>query len=373
MKCWNLSVMCLMCWIFFSLSVTGCALNGADPSAGDSDARQAEPIRSVQGKADGDFSASCVDNCGGKAAAGCWCDSSCAAYGDCCLDKSEVCDAKPATCEGFCGGKNPAGCWCDEQCAKYGDCCADKAEICETPVDLCAGVNCEVAAPTCDGETLVTTTAASCDGNTGMCTSTTEKTVCPYGCVSDSCQDESVDVFASESCQGPGLSQAGLGALMPAGASKYALADYTLHERVRDCTTLTGCSAWQVMDPISLYYEVWGSTGGPITNPMGELQMRVAYDNTIELRTKHEDACGDIAASCTTTNGWVGCGYDVYGWMNGTSCTTSKTIVTSYRNEARIQLTGKITDHCFWASDTIKVNDNDSVWKEYQVVATATF
>ncbi len=31
--------------------------------------------------------------CGGKAASGCWCDSECSQYGDCCGDIENVCDA----------------------------------------------------------------------------------------------------------------------------------------------------------------------------------------------------------------------------------------------------------------------------------------
>lgn len=35
------------------------------------------------------------------------------------------------TCVGFCNGKAPAGCWCDSSCAEYGDCCPDYAPVCE--------------------------------------------------------------------------------------------------------------------------------------------------------------------------------------------------------------------------------------------------
>lgn len=38
--------------------------------------------------------------------------------------------ATGASCEGFCGTKAPSGCWCDTQCANYGDCCADRADAC---------------------------------------------------------------------------------------------------------------------------------------------------------------------------------------------------------------------------------------------------
>ena len=34
---------------------------------------------------------SCVGNCGGQASGGCWCDSQCASFGDCCSDKVSVC------------------------------------------------------------------------------------------------------------------------------------------------------------------------------------------------------------------------------------------------------------------------------------------
>lgn len=44
-----------------------------------------------------------------------------------CLDVPPALDS----CEGSCGGQAPAGCWCDESCAQYGDCCEDKVEQCD--------------------------------------------------------------------------------------------------------------------------------------------------------------------------------------------------------------------------------------------------
>ena len=35
---------------------------------------------------------SCIDDCGSVAPDGCWCDASCIDFGDCCIDKVEVCD-----------------------------------------------------------------------------------------------------------------------------------------------------------------------------------------------------------------------------------------------------------------------------------------
>jgi hypothetical protein len=34
------------------------------------------------------------------------------------------------TCSGKCGGQTAAGCWCDTECVKYGDCCADACQLC---------------------------------------------------------------------------------------------------------------------------------------------------------------------------------------------------------------------------------------------------
>ncbi|MFO7562124.1 MAG: M12 family metallo-peptidase [Enhygromyxa sp.] len=79
--------------------------------------------------------AGCEGACGAKSPAGCWCDSQCSQYGDCCGDYQEVCvspapDDEAGGCVGSCGGKSPEGCWCDSQCSKYGDCCDDKQQVC---------------------------------------------------------------------------------------------------------------------------------------------------------------------------------------------------------------------------------------------------
>ncbi len=34
---------------------------------------------------------SCIDSCNGRAPGGCWCDSLCNYYGDCCEDKVDQC------------------------------------------------------------------------------------------------------------------------------------------------------------------------------------------------------------------------------------------------------------------------------------------
>jgi|GEM_PF-2210609 len=38
--------------------------------------------------------------------------------------------ADPVGCQGFCGEKSDEGCWCDSTCESYGDCCDNKQETC---------------------------------------------------------------------------------------------------------------------------------------------------------------------------------------------------------------------------------------------------
>ncbi len=85
--------------------------------------------------------------CGQKSPDGCWCDNLCEQYEDCCPDKKSVCDDPqptptpnptptpdpnpgPNSCVGYCGGKAPGGCWCDTMCDLFGDCCGDKKQAC---------------------------------------------------------------------------------------------------------------------------------------------------------------------------------------------------------------------------------------------------
>lgn len=40
---------------------------------------------------------------------------------------------RPGSCSGSCGGLSSAGCWCDSLCHTYGDCCQDKISVCGYP------------------------------------------------------------------------------------------------------------------------------------------------------------------------------------------------------------------------------------------------
>ncbi|HZO13353.1 MAG TPA: hypothetical protein VFB62_08835, partial [Polyangiaceae bacterium] len=62
-------------WLCAAGSVAGC---NVDTSRGSQDATEA---------------GSCADVCGGQSEAGCWCDTECESWGDCCADKALVCDS----------------------------------------------------------------------------------------------------------------------------------------------------------------------------------------------------------------------------------------------------------------------------------------
>jgi hypothetical protein len=72
---------------------------------------------------------SCAGACGGKSKDGtCYCDSQCAAGGDCCKDYTALCGG---SCSGSCGGPSQSGgCQCDNQCSAKGTCCFDKTSLC---------------------------------------------------------------------------------------------------------------------------------------------------------------------------------------------------------------------------------------------------
>lgn len=74
-------------------------------------------------------SGTCSGSCGGNAGT-CFCDSACAAFGDCCADYAPTCS--PDSCWEGCGGSAPSGaCFCDDLCTSLGDCCTDFADACE--------------------------------------------------------------------------------------------------------------------------------------------------------------------------------------------------------------------------------------------------
>ncbi len=86
---------------------------------------------------DGTDAAACPGQCDGS----CECPSTC---GDATCDAGEDATSCPADCgcssAGACGDQGPDGCWCDSSCVEFGDCCPDVCAGC--------GISC-VAVPTC--------------------------------------------------------------------------------------------------------------------------------------------------------------------------------------------------------------------------------
>jgi hypothetical protein len=90
---------------------------------------------------------SCVGYCGGAGSQGesCYCDDQCTSSGDCCSDYASSCGGGgddggaggddggggAGSCAGYCGSSTDAGgCFCDPTCAEYGDCCPDYGTYC---------------------------------------------------------------------------------------------------------------------------------------------------------------------------------------------------------------------------------------------------
>jgi hypothetical protein len=148
-----------------SLVVTCLLALGCDeaPPEGEEDRGEWAP----SGKAD--EIASCVDACGGKAAAGCWCDDQCKDFGDCCPDVDAACNAGaddggddgaaaictlPSDGNWSCGGltgktTNPDrvyfatsfGCWVDDHGTAHGDAGDNCIPACTLASIGCAGMS----------------------------------------------------------------------------------------------------------------------------------------------------------------------------------------------------------------------------------------
>lgn len=74
---------------------------------------------------------SCFSYCEAQAPSGCWCDSGCTRYGDCCSDYVPQC-VGGGSCANNCtsGPASGASCYCDALCSGFGDCCADYTAVC---------------------------------------------------------------------------------------------------------------------------------------------------------------------------------------------------------------------------------------------------
>lgn len=102
------------------------------------------------------------------------CDS---AGGEDCTSCSADCGACPnptpppagsgGQCDGHCGGQATSGCWCDDSCAQYGDCCSDNSSC--SACGNC-GSSPPPTTPKCgDGTCNGSETCSSCATDCGSC------------------------------------------------------------------------------------------------------------------------------------------------------------------------------------------------------------
>jgi hypothetical protein len=87
---------------------------------------------------------SCAGHCGSQSAGGtCYCDAACQQSGDCCPDFASLCGGSVGAGGATSGGctptlcangqpatENGAPCYCDPMCMAYGDCCMNKVQVC---------------------------------------------------------------------------------------------------------------------------------------------------------------------------------------------------------------------------------------------------
>jgi len=83
------------------------------------------------------------------------------------------------SCTGFCGTQSADGCWCDSECSLYGDCCADRDQECKGgpapgcsvsgPIDALCGTICDTGYQVVGGQTMCTCCAPTfCGGIAGL-------------------------------------------------------------------------------------------------------------------------------------------------------------------------------------------------------------
>ena len=169
---------------------------------------------------------SCVNTCGGIAPGGCSCAAECVETGNCCPDACDLCGAcplpgesggdgeeggNPESCDGFCESQSPSGCYCDSQCMTYGDCCPDACALC--------GI-CEPSGEAGGEEGGGVTDPASCQG---FCENIAPSgCYCDTGCVlyGDCCPDACALCGACESVEEGGGGEETGGGCVPDCAGK---------------------------------------------------------------------------------------------------------------------------------------------------------
>lgn len=139
---------------------------------------------------------SCENACGGQAPGGCYCDTLCKQYNDCCSDYDQFCSAGASSCQGKCGGQATSGCKCDAACVQNGNCCADYQQFCACQPQ-CSGKQC--GSDGCGGECGICGVNQICT-TAGMCQDVCVPKCGGLECGTDGCGGTCGTCAANETC-----------------------------------------------------------------------------------------------------------------------------------------------------------------------------
>jgi len=93
------------------------------------------------------------------------------------------------SCEGICGDQSPEGCWCDSVCFGYGDCCDDICDFCANDYPAQCDVPCEPT-QTCEDLSLACGVHPECDWVPDFCGACEAGFGCIEGvCIEGACED----------------------------------------------------------------------------------------------------------------------------------------------------------------------------------------
>jgi len=185
----------------------------------------------------------CTPQCEGKDCGPDGCGDECGTCGE-----GEACSEAGvcvvATCEGICGEQSAAGCWCDTTCEQWDDCCEDRCEFCP---DVCGGDPCEA---TCAGVECGTMDACDC----GACAA-------GFTCTENVCVE---DVPCVPACEGVVCGDDGCGGSCGAcEAGTVCEAGACVEEIVEpECTTDEDCADGKKCNANGECEETGGGGGG---------------------------------------------------------------------------------------------------------------
>jgi agmatine/peptidylarginine deiminase len=118
----------------------------------------------------------------------------------CGCNNCAFCDGSGSSCEGNCGGEAPAGCFCDSQCVQYNDCCDDYQQQCVCQPQ-CSGKQC--GSNGCGGSCGTCAAGSTCNAS-GQCVATCTPQCGGKQCGSNGCGGSCGTCAAGSTCNASG-------------------------------------------------------------------------------------------------------------------------------------------------------------------------